>query len=100
MFILATVLTDSPEPSLQFLSNPVVTADHSFIRLHGRNHGWYNYLYSKRELEPGVAKVNNVAKQVKRLRIYFNKAYSLHLRLDKKVSAYSFYHKSLTRKAD
>jgi uncharacterized protein YecE (DUF72 family) len=53
-------------PSLQFLSTPVVTADHSFIRLHGRNHGyWYNYLYSKEELEPWVAKVNDIAKQVK-----------------------------------
>jgi hypothetical protein len=34
----------------------------------------------KGELEPWVAKVNNVAKQVKRLRIYFNKTYSFHFR--------------------
>ena len=74
---IASVLTDSPDPSLQFLSNPVVTADHSFIRLHGRNHGyWYNYLYSKKELEPWVGKVNEIAKQTRKLRIYFNNHYA------------------------
>jgi uncharacterized protein YecE (DUF72 family) len=74
---IASVLTDSPDPSLQFLSNPVVTADHSFIRLHGRNHGfWYNYLYSKEELEPWVKKVNEVTPKVKKLRIYFNNHYA------------------------
>ena len=74
---IASVLTDSPDPGLQFLSNPVVTADHSFIRLHGRNHGfWYNYLYSKEELEPWAKKVNDIATKAKRLRIYFNNHYA------------------------
>jgi uncharacterized protein YecE (DUF72 family) len=74
---IASVLTDSPDPSLQFLSNPVVTADHAFIRLHGRNHGfWYNYLYSNEELEPWVNKVNDIASRVKKLRIYFNNHYA------------------------
>jgi uncharacterized protein YecE (DUF72 family) len=74
---IASVLTDSPDPSLQFLSNPVVTAEHSFIRLNGRNHGfWYNYLYSKDELEPWAKKVNDLATKVKRLRIYFNNHYA------------------------
>jgi uncharacterized protein YecE (DUF72 family) len=74
---IASVLTDSPDPNLQFLSNPVVTADHSFVRLHGRNHGfWYNYLYSKEELEPWAKKVNDIATKVKRLRIYFNNHYA------------------------
>ena len=74
---IAAVLTDSPDQSLQFLSNPVVTADHAFIRLHGRNHGfWYNYLYSKEELERWVKKVNEIAPKVKKLRIYFNNHYA------------------------
>jgi uncharacterized protein YecE (DUF72 family) len=34
---IASVLTDSPDPSLQFLSNPVVTADHAFIRMLGKS---------------------------------------------------------------
>ena len=74
---IASVMTDSPEPNLQFLSNPVVTADHSLIRLHGRNHGfWYNYLYSKQELEPWIKKVNEIAPKVQKLRIYFNNHYA------------------------
>jgi uncharacterized protein YecE (DUF72 family) len=74
---IASVLTDSLDPGLQFLSNPVVTADHSFIRLHGRNHGyWYNYLYSKKELEPRTDKVNEIANQTKKLWIYFNNHYA------------------------
>jgi len=74
---IAAVMTDSPDPGLQFLSNPVATADHSFIRLHGRNHGfWYNYLYTKDELEPWVNKVNEIAAKVKKLRIYFNNHYA------------------------
>jgi uncharacterized protein YecE (DUF72 family) len=74
---ISSVLTDSPDPGLQFLSNPVVTADHSFIRLHGRNQGfWYNYLYSKEELKPWAKKVNDIATKVGRLRIYFNNHYA------------------------
>jgi uncharacterized protein YecE (DUF72 family) len=70
---IASVLTDSPDPGLQFLSEPVVTADHAFIRFHGRNRNfWYNYLYSKQELDPWINKVNQIAQQVKTLRIYFN----------------------------
>jgi len=74
---IASVMTDSPEPSLQFLSNPVVTADHAFIRLHGRNIGyWYNYLYNKTELEPWAQKVLDMRQDVKQLRIYFNNHYA------------------------
>jgi uncharacterized protein YecE (DUF72 family) len=74
---IASVLTDSPDPTLQFLSNPVVTADHSFIRLHGRNHGfWYNYLYNEHELEPWVKKVHEIQSKVKTLRIYLNNHYA------------------------
>ena len=52
---IAAVITDSPtKENLQFLSDVVITADHSFVRFHGRNikdHYWYNYLYSQQELE-------------------------------------------------
>jgi uncharacterized protein YecE (DUF72 family) len=56
---IAAVLTDSPEPDkLQFLSEPIVTANHSFIRWHGRQvKPRYNYLYSRDELKPWVDKV-------------------------------------------
>lgn len=75
---IASVMTDSPDPKLQYLSDFAVTADHAFIRLHGRNKGfWYNYLYSKEELQPWADKVKKLAKdpKVKVLRIYFNNHY-------------------------
>lgn len=77
---VATVITDSPEKeNLSFLSNSTVTSsDHSFIRFHGRNtigHYWYNYLYTKKELEPWIDKVRNLRNQTKILRIYFNNHY-------------------------
>jgi uncharacterized protein YecE (DUF72 family) len=75
---VANVITDSPSPELQFLSDIVLTADHSFIRFHGRNNGyWYNYLYTEQELKPWVQKVDKVRNdpESKRLRIYFNNHY-------------------------
>lgn len=69
---IASVITDSPEQKLQFLSQPIVTANHAFIRLHGRKPGyWYNYLYSKEELEAWIKKVDKIAKdpEVKKLRV-------------------------------
>jgi uncharacterized protein YecE (DUF72 family) len=72
---IANVITDSPDPSLQFLAEPIITADHAFIRFHGRKHGfWYDYLYSKDELKPWAAKVKKIAKdsKVKILRAYYN----------------------------
>lgn len=77
---IAAVMTDSPaKESLEFLSEVTVTsADHSFIRFHGRNtkgHYWYDYLYSKEELKPWVEKIEEVKKQTKVLRAYFNNHY-------------------------
>jgi uncharacterized protein YecE (DUF72 family) len=77
---IAAVMTDSPpQENLQFLSDVTITTpDHSFIRFHGRNtkgHYWYNYLYSKEELKPWVKKVEQVKKQTKVLRAYFNNHY-------------------------
>lgn len=77
---IAAVMTDSPaKENLEFLSEVTVTsANHSFIRFHGRNtkgHYWYDYLYSKEELRPWVEKIEEVKKQTKVLRAYFNNHY-------------------------
>src|SRR5919198_1131812 len=77
---IAAVMTDSPaRENLQFLSDiTITTADHSFVRLHGRNakdHYWYNYLYSKEELKPWAQKVSQIKQQTKVLRVYFNNHY-------------------------
>jgi uncharacterized protein YecE (DUF72 family) len=78
---IAAVMTDSPsQENLQFLSDvAITTAGHSFIRFHGRNttqgHYWYNYLYTKEELRPWVEKVEQVKKETKVLRVYFNNHY-------------------------
>jgi uncharacterized protein YecE (DUF72 family) len=77
---IATVITDSPaEEDLEFLSETTVTtADHSFVRFHGRNikgHYWYNYLYSQDELEPWIEKIDKIKEQIKTLRVYFNNHY-------------------------
>ena len=77
---IAAVMTDSPaKENLQFLSDiTITTADHSFIRFHGRNtknHYWYDYLYSKEELKPWLQKVSQIKQQTKVLRIYFNNHY-------------------------
>ena len=72
-------MTDSPpSENLQYLSNVIVTANHSLVRFHGRNtkgHYWYNYLYSEQELKPWVEKVDQIRKQTKILRVYFNNHY-------------------------
>jgi uncharacterized protein YecE (DUF72 family) len=77
---IATVMTDSPaKENLEFLSEVTVTSpEHSFIRFHGRNtkgHYWYDYLYNEEELKPWVEKVEEVKKQTKVLRAYFNNHY-------------------------
>jgi uncharacterized protein YecE (DUF72 family) len=74
---IAAVMTDSPErDKLQFLSEVTVTANHSFIRWHGRNvKHRYNYLYSKEELKPWVDKVKQVSTETAVVRGYFNNHY-------------------------
>lgn len=69
---------DDRAPTLQYLSNVALTADHGFIRFHGRNKGYsYNCSYDEQELKPWVSKVNKIRKdpEAKRLRIYFNNHY-------------------------
>jgi uncharacterized protein YecE (DUF72 family) len=75
---VAAVMTDSPDPKLRYLSDVILTADHSFIRFHGRSKGyWYNYLYQEEELKPWAEKVNKITNdpKTKKLRIYFNNHY-------------------------
>lgn len=74
---IATVMTDSPpSDNLQFLSNITVTANHSFIRWHGRNAKHrYNYLYSKEELKPWVEKTRQIEAEATVVRGYFNNHY-------------------------
>jgi len=74
---IAAVMTDSPAPDkLQFLSQPTVTARHSFIRWHGRQvKPRYNYLYSKDELKPWVDKVKQISLETSVVRGYFNNHY-------------------------
>jgi uncharacterized protein YecE (DUF72 family) len=74
---IAAVLTDSPKPDkLQFLSEPIVTANHSFIRWHGRQmKPRYNYLYSRDELRPWVDKVKRISLETPVVRGYFNNHY-------------------------
>ena len=75
---IAAVMTGSPQENLQFLADVIITANHSFIRFHGRNtkgHYWYNYLYYEQELKPWIEKLNQIRKQTKILRIYFNNHY-------------------------
>lgn len=74
---IATVITDSPpEDKLQFLSQVVVTSNHSFIRWHGRDAKHrYNYLYSKQELKPWINKIKEISVETPIVRGYFNNHY-------------------------
>ena len=74
---IAAVMTDSPEPDkLQFLSQPIVTANHSFIRWHGRQvKPRYNYLYSRDELRPWVDRIKQISLETPVVRGYFNNHY-------------------------
>jgi uncharacterized protein YecE (DUF72 family) len=74
---IAAVMTDSPPgDKLQFLSEVIVTANHSFIRWHGRDSKHrYNYLYSKQDLNPWVNKIKKISLETPVVRGYFNNHY-------------------------
>jgi uncharacterized protein YecE (DUF72 family) len=74
---ISTVMIDSiPSDKLQFLSTVTITANHSFIRFHGRDsRNRYNYLYSEEELEPWVSKIKMIESEVSVVRSYFNNHY-------------------------
>lgn len=53
-----------------------ITADFTYIRWHGRGaRPWYNYHYSKEELEEWVPKVKKISKKVDKVYGYFNNHY-------------------------
>lgn len=79
---IASVITDSPvQENLEFLSNEnnVTSKKVGVIRLHGRNiawnHYWYDYLYTKQELEPWVDKIKNIQDKTDKIFVYFNNHY-------------------------
>jgi uncharacterized protein YecE (DUF72 family) len=74
---IAAVMTDSPKPDkLQFLSDSIITANHTFIGWHGRQvKPRYNYLYSRDELKPWADKVKQISLETPVVRGYFNKHY-------------------------
>jgi uncharacterized protein YecE (DUF72 family) len=74
---IAAVMIDSPpNDKLGFMSEVSVTANHSFIRFHGRDSKHrYNYLYSKEELKPWASKVKMLQKETPVVRSYFNNHY-------------------------
>ena len=69
---VAYTIVDEPllPPDLQ------VTADFAYIRWHGRGvRPWYNYHYSKEELQEWVPKVKKVGGKVEKVYGYFNNHY-------------------------
>jgi uncharacterized protein YecE (DUF72 family) len=68
---IAPVMTDGPALPKQELASP----DIAYIRWHGRGSKvWYNYRYSKRELEPWVRTIRKLSDEVDVLG-YFNNHY-------------------------
>jgi len=69
---VAYTIVDEPllPPEIQ------LTADFAYFRWHGRGvRPWYNYHYSREELEEWVPKVKNVSKRVEKVYGYFNNHY-------------------------
>ncbi len=53
-----------------------LTADFAYFRWHGKGEDiWFDYRYSKKELEPWVNKVEETAGKVKKVYGYFNNHY-------------------------
>jgi uncharacterized protein YecE (DUF72 family) len=79
---ITSVLTDSPvKENLEFLSNEnnITSKSPVVVRLHGRNttrdHYWYDYLYSQKELNPWVEKIRNIEQKTDTIFVYFNNHY-------------------------
>jgi uncharacterized protein YecE (DUF72 family) len=72
---VANTITESP---IEFLSKVVMTATtHAYVRWHGRGKSiWYDYTYSKEELEPWTAKLQEIESEVPTVYAYFNNHYN------------------------
>jgi uncharacterized protein YecE (DUF72 family) len=78
-FSIASVLTDSPaQENLGFLSNEnnLTSNKMAVVRFHGRNttrdHYWYDYRYSEKELIPWISKINRIKENTDTIFVYFN----------------------------
>ena len=70
---IANTITDSP---IEFLSEPVVTAEHAYVRWHGRGKKiWFDYTYSEEELAPWMDKLKEIESKVNVVYAYFNNHY-------------------------
>lgn len=72
---VANTITESP---IEFLSKVVITATtHAYVRWHGRGKSiWYDYTYSKEELEQWTAKLQEIESEVPAVYAYFNNHYN------------------------
>lgn len=72
---VANTVTESP---IAFLSKVAVTSStHAYVRWHGRGKSiWYDYTYSKEELEPWVSKLQEIESKAPVTYAYFNNHYS------------------------
>lgn len=71
---VANTITDSP---IEFLANPVITADHAYVRWHGRGKKiWYNYNYSEEELLAWAQKMKAIMSKAPLTYAYFNNHYN------------------------
>lgn len=69
---VANTITDSP---IEFLAEPVVTADHAYVRWHGRGKKiWYDYDYSEEELSSWTQKITDIMSRAETY-AYFNNHY-------------------------
>ena len=81
-FSIASVLTDSPaQENLGFSSNENNLTSNKMVvvRFHGRNttrdHYWYDYRYSEKELIPWISKINRIKENADMIFVYFNNHY-------------------------
>lgn len=72
-FGVANTITDSP---IEFLTEPVVTAEHAYVRWHGRGKKiWFDYNYSEDELSSWAEKMKVITSKA-RTYAYFNNHYN------------------------
>ncbi len=70
---IANTITDSP---IEFLADPVVTADHAYVRWHGRGKKiWFDYNYSEEELLSWAEKMEAITSKASATYAYFNNHY-------------------------
>ncbi|NWG38099.1 DUF72 domain-containing protein [Nitrososphaera sp.] len=70
---VANTITDSP---IEFLAEPIVTAEHAYVRWHGRGKKiWFDYNYSEEELSSWAEKMKAITSRAETY-AYFNNHYN------------------------